>query len=317
MNVLRFKPFFAAFILVAGLGLFTSMIISQETTSNPPIELEEINNIAYYPEGSDLNSELTQLNLILPKGVENPPMFFWLGGGAWAYVNRHQEMELCRKLAKQGIAVVSVGHRLSPALLSERGRREEGIQHPEHIKDVAQAFKWVYDHANQYGYSNENIFVGGYSCGAHLATLLAADQSYLKVHNLSAQNIKGIIPVAGGYDIPHYKSILVDADPAYLDNHIKPVFGETEEDWINASPTNYLENFNTSTLLISEGDTYQYSVVFEKALSEKGFKDFQVLNFHNETHNTLWTRLSKDEENPYRNFIADFIKSKSNDKTVK
>ena len=117
-------------------------------------------------------------------------------------------MALCRKMAKQGIAVASVGHRLSPALLWEP-KREEGIKHPEHVKDVAEAFRWIYDNAEKYNYSKDNIFVGGFSSGAHLSALLSMDERYLKEYGLTKDHIKAIIPVGGGYDIPHYREDLL------------------------------------------------------------------------------------------------------------
>lgn len=268
----------------------------------------EFNNIPYYPEGHALASGLTQLNLIIPQGVENPRVLIWIGGGAWAYVDRRQEMDLCRKIARQGIVVISVGHRLSPALLGEP-KNPEGIKHPEHVKDVAQAFQWVYAHAKEYGYPAGDIFVGGYSSGAHLAALLASDGRYLQNLGLSTKNIKAIIPVAGGYDIPHYRLDLIEEDPAYEENHINAVFGSTHEAHVDASPVTYIDGFDTPMLLISEGETYEYSIVFESKLREKGKKNFLAFNAHKETHASLWLNLSNEEHSIYRNFIVDYIKS--------
>lgn len=273
-------------------------------------ELKEINNISYYPHNKELDSDLTQVNLILPKGVDNPPVFLWIGGGAWAYVNRHQEMDLCRKMAQQGIAVISVGHRLSPQLMT-KNKNPEGIKHPEHVKDIAQAFKWVYENAAKYGYSQENIFVGGFSSGGHLSALLAMDKRYLTAVELSPKNIKAIIPVGGGYDIPSYKKSLIKEDPSYEQNHINPVFGETNEEHIDASPITYIDQLSTPMLVLSEGDTYEYSVVFEQKLTEQPFKDYQFFNAHSESHSSLWTNLSKNEFSIYRNMIVDYIKLRS------
>ena len=291
---------------MALLILSSVLFLSFKIGPGGEVILKEYNNIPYYPKGSKYDSELTQLNLIIPEGVENPPMFLWIGGGAWAYVNRHQEMALCRALAKKGIAMASVGHRLSPALLTPK-KNPEGIKHPEHIKDIAQAFKWIYDQAEKYGYGKNNIFVGGFSSGAHLSALLAADGKYLEAVGLSTEIIKAIVPIGGAYDIPDYKMALLKEDPSYLENHINPVFGNTESEQIDASPMTYIDQFNTPMLLMSESETYEYNVKFEKALSEKNKNNYLVLNCHNETHASLWTKLSKEEDCIYRNYIADFI----------
>jgi acetyl esterase/lipase len=120
----------------------------------------------------------------MPEGVNHPPVFIWIGQGAWAYVDKDVEMDICQQMAKRGIAVISVQHRLNPALLGEE-KRYEGVKHPQHIIDVSHAFAWVYHNAEKYGYDRENIFVGGFSSGAHLAALLAMDNRYLLARGLS------------------------------------------------------------------------------------------------------------------------------------
>jgi dipeptidyl aminopeptidase/acylaminoacyl peptidase len=243
----------------------------------------------------------------LPEGVDNPPLFIWIGGGAWAFVNRHQEMEFARKMAAEGIAVASIGHRLSPGLWRD-STRSEGIQHPEHIKDVAKAFSWLYDKASKYGYDRDRIFIGGFSSGAHLATLLSMDTRYLESVGLKQENIKGFIPVSGGYDIVSYYEVFVNGpNPAMAKLHVQAVFGETEEDLIDASPITYLENMKVPMLMFSENMTYNYTKIFEDALRETEFRDFEVIHVHKLGHADLWRNLSFEDESPYRDRIVEFI----------
>ncbi|HMQ47869.1 MAG TPA: alpha/beta hydrolase, partial [Saprospiraceae bacterium] len=159
----------------------------------------EINDLAYLAPGVIETDSLQRLNLVLPEGIQSPPLLLWIGGGAWSFVSRHNEMNLARKFAREGIAVASVGHRLSKGLFRD-STRAHGVQHPAHIHDIAAAFKWLYDHAAEYGYDQNNIIVSGFSSGAHLAALLAMDARYLAQHQLTAAHIKAIIPVAGTYD---------------------------------------------------------------------------------------------------------------------
>jgi dienelactone hydrolase len=268
--------------------------------------LIEYENIQYYTSASP-DADLTTLNIVMPEGIDNPPVFIWIGQGAWAYVDKDVEMNICQQFAKEGMAVVSAQHRLSPALLGEK-KRHEGVQHPEHIKDISHAFKWVYDNAEQYGYDQQNIFVGGYSSGGHLAALLAMDNRYLKNRGLSNKMIKAIIPIGGGYDIPDYSEQLIAEDPAYEQNHINPVFGETYEAHIDASPTTYIDSLITPILLICEADTYTYNRGFESLLVEKESPNIEVLNLHNHTHAGLWNELGSKEPSIYRDFIVGYIK---------
>jgi hypothetical protein len=291
------------FLLCFSVILWSGCLKAQELTT---YELKEVSNILYYIDGSITDKE-AQLNLILPEGVENAPVLIWIGQGAWAYVNKDQEMGICRKMAERGIVVVSAGHRLSPALLGGPPRHE-GVQHPAHVKDIAMAFKWVYDHAEEYNYDLNNIFIGGFSSGAHLAALLAMDKRYLESLGLSTTMIRGIIPVGGGFDIPHYREDLLKEDPSYDKNHIIPVFGETHKQHLDASPTTYIDDLITPILLISEGDTYVYNKVFEELLVEKGYDKFEVLNLHNQTHAGLWRAMAADEGEVYRAYIVSFIR---------
>ncbi len=167
---------------------------------------KQILNIPYLAPEEVAVDSLQRLNLVLPEGVEEPPLLLWIGGGAWSFVDRYMEMNLARKFAREGIAVASVGHQLSRGLFRD-STRTYGVKHPAHIKDIAAAFKWLYDHAGEYGYSQDNIIVGGFSSGAHLAALLATDGRYLTAHGLNTGHIKAILPVAGAYDINHYYSV--------------------------------------------------------------------------------------------------------------
>lgn len=289
-----------AWILGCAQGLF-----AQQTL----YAIEEINDRSYY-EVPGADPDLTMLNIVKPVGVENPPVLLWIGQGAWAYVSRKNEMNICREFAKRGICMISPSHRLSPRLLGEE-KVYEGVKHPEHVKDIAQAFKWVVEHADEYGYDPSNLFVGGFSSGAHLAALLAMDNRYLSDLGLSNRMIKAIIPVGGGYDIPHYRAELIKEDPTYEQNHINVVFGETKAAHIDASPATYIDSLITPVLLISEGDTYLYNQVFEALLVEKEIPNVQVLNAHSETHGGLWKQLGAAAPNPYRDFMVSYIKTLS------
>lgn len=271
---------------------------------------KEILNLSYLEKSEIEVDSLQRLNLVLPEEVDNPPLFVWIGGGAWAFVNRHQEMAFARKMAAEGIAVASVGHRLSPGLWQD-STRVEGVQHPAHIRDVAKAFKWLYDNAANYGYDQDRIFIGGFSSGAHLATLLSMDTRYLESLGLKQENIKGFIPVSGGYDIVDYYNAFVNGpNPAMAELHVQAVFGKTKADMIHASPTTYLDKMKLPMLMFSENMTYNYTKIFEDALRGTAFRDFEVIHVHKLGHAGLWRNLSFEEQSPYRERIVEFIKGK-------
>lgn len=262
-----------------------------------------------YTEIKDLaNDSLQRLNLVIPKDIKSPPLLVWIGGGAWSYVNRNMEMDLARQFAKEGIAVASIGHRLSTAIWMD-STRTEGAQHPDHVQDLAAAFKWLYDHANKYGYDQGNIFVGGFSSGAHLAALLGLDPQYLGAYDLSIDQIKGLIPIGGAYDISHYHQVFAEGSRPHLaEQHVEAVFGSTEKDWLAASPTEYLGNLSVPMLLISENNSFNYTRILEDRIRETEFRNLQVMHLHRIGHGALWQHISHEENSVYRSYIVQFIK---------
>lgn len=274
------------------------------------INFREVPDLSYViPPQEILVDSLQRLNLILPEGVDHPPLLMWIGGGAWSFVNRDMEMDLCRKFAREGIAVASVGHRLSKGEFSPQ-RHSTGVKHPSHIEDVASAFKWLYDNSGSYGYDSENIFVAGYSSGAYLAALLGMDEEYLKAHGLKTSSIRGLIPVSGTFDIVDYHAVFYNhADEAtreLAETHVKDVFGE-EDGFEEALPTNYIKDLRLPMLLISDNALYNYTKFFEEKLSELNYSDFKVYHERHLNHGELWRGLSNSEDSKVRDLMLQFI----------
>jgi hypothetical protein len=294
-------------LVIVFIGLLISHSIGQTLSGK---SFKEANDILYVEKSKIENDSLQRLNIILPVGSKDYPLLIWIGGGAWSYVNRNMEMDLGRKFAEKEIAFASIGHRLSSAIWKDT-TLSHGVRHPAHIRDVAAAFKWLYDNASNFEYRKDRIFVGGFSSGAHLAALLAMDGSYLKEVGLSPDKIKGIIPIAGAYDILNYYNVFLNSETnnAMADTHVKAVFGETENDFIAASPTSFINNLSTPMLLLSENNTYNYTKIFEDKIRATSYRNFQVIHVHRMGHGELWKHLSYDENSIYRDFIVNFIKT--------
>lgn len=283
--------------------LFTNGLLAQH-------ELSEFPDLAYLqPEEVEVDS-LQRLNLVLPEGVDNPPIMVWTGGGAWSVVNRHQEMALARNVAKEGIAVASIGHRLSSAVWIDP-KLDHGVQYPAHVEDLAAAIKWLYDNADEYGYDRDRLYVGGFSSGAHLSAMIALDPQLLAAHDLSTDIIQGLIPVSGGYDIPHYRQVLADAPGSehLAEQHVDAVFGDTQEQWEFASPTQYLENLKAPWLMIGDNDVHVYNSFFENYLRDNSeFRDIEIVYVYHMSHADLWRDLSFNENSVYRDRMVRFVK---------
>lgn len=269
-----------------------------------------INDIQYY-NGADYDTANHKLNLVIPKGIEQPPLLVWIGGGAWSYVNRDMEMDIAKKLTEKGIAVASISHRLSPATWKDSSLNT-GVKHPEHIKDVSRAISFLYKNYTRYGYSEKKIFVGGFSSGGHLAALIVMNGQFLREAGLSKELIKGVIPVAGTYDIAHYHNVLTEGNgKGFADNHVGSVFGLSIKEFEGGSPSSYIDSLSTPMLLISETNTFKYTNLFEDRLREISYKDLEVLHIHRLGHGALWRELSYSPHCVYRDLMIDFIKRNS------
>ncbi len=274
-------------------------------------EVQEHRNLSYLKESFLEKDSLQRLNLALPKAGENFPLLIWIGGGAWSYVDRNVEMDLARKFAKEGIGFASIGHRLSAAKWKDT-TLSSGVRHPAHVEDIASSVKWLFDNAFNYGYDKEKIFIGGYSSGAHLATLLCLDDSYLNEKGLSTRNIKGVIPISGTYDIVNYYEVFRTGErPELAELHVQAVFGDTKEDFIKASPVTYLENLGVPMLVISDNAVDRYTRLFEKRLKATNFDDYHIVYVSELNHGELWKNLSFDDYSAYRAKIVAFIKANS------
>ncbi len=181
-----------------------------------PYAVKRVKDIVYYDgEGKDENKH--KLDLYLPDGAKAFPVLFFVHGGAWVHGDRNTlgiYATLASVYVKQGIGVVVTSYRLSPA-----------VKHPEHVKDVARAFAWTYKNIARYGGNPDKLFISGHSAGGHLVALLAADEQYLKAHELATRTIRGVVPISGVYDI--------------TDNLVPNVFGSDEGSGKKASPLSY------------------------------------------------------------------------------
>ncbi len=289
--------------------LYIATNVRAQSTDAP--QLMEINDLLYIDSSLVDNDSLQRLNLVIPENAGDIPLFIWIGGGAWAYGDRHGEMDLARMFAKEGIAVASLGHRMSPAVWRDP-TLTEGVQHPAHVQDIAAAFKWLYDHAGAYGYDRNQIFIGGYSSGGHLAALLSLDERFLTEVGLKKQDIKGVIPIAGAYDISDYHAAFLNGSrPELATLHVEAIFGNTAAHWAEASPTSYVETMSVPMLLISERNSFNYTRIFEEVIRATNFSDFSVIHVSEMGHGEFWKHLSQAASSSYRDAIIAFIRSHS------
>jgi acetyl esterase/lipase len=175
-----------------------------------------------------------RLDLFVPECSAPAPMVLFIHGGAWSVGDKSQYTVVGERLAHEGRVTALANHRLSPA-----------VQHPAHAQDVARAVAWFYCHAARYGGDLERFYLIGHSSGAHLASLVALDASYLAAEGLEASAIRGVVGIAGaGYDLDARYATTVVAP------FVAPVFGPDSSRWALAAPLHYVSPAACPFLLI-------------------------------------------------------------------
>jgi acetyl esterase/lipase len=235
-----------------------------------------------YVEGKDAD-ERQKLDLYLPKGAKDFPTLFFIHGGAWTAGSRSGFDRIGRTFARNGVAFVSTGYRLSPK-----------VKHPAHIEDVAKGFAWTVAHIGKYGGNPDAIFVSGHSAGGHLAALLATDEDYLKAEKLSLKNIKGAIPVSGVF---------------VISPRMKNVFGDDEEVCKKASPQTHVRDGLPPFLVIYAekdlGNLGKQAEAFAPALKEHKVEATLVMG-KDRDHGSIMMKMAA-EDDPATQAVLEFI----------
>ncbi|HEX8913020.1 MAG TPA: alpha/beta hydrolase, partial [Humisphaera sp.] len=132
------------------------------------------------------------LDVFAPANAKGAPVVFWIHGGGWQAGDKADVKLKPQWFTDKGFVFVSTNYRLLPAV-------DMGTL----TRDVAKAFRWVQDHAGEFGGDPKRVVVGGHSAGAQLAALLCTDEKYLKEEGVPFDVLKGCVPVDGDtYDVP-------------------------------------------------------------------------------------------------------------------
>lgn len=211
-----------------------------------PTTAREVLDVRYAPGAGGRH----KLDLFVPQPETGKrPVVLFVHGGTWMIGDKNFfgiYRGVGRHLAKNGVVCVSINYRLSPL-----------VKHPEHVKDVARAYAWVRQNIHRYGGDPDCIFLAGHSAGAHLISLLALDDGYLKNPGLghdakSVQSLKGVIAMSGVYRIPD-----PDEFKKIARHTVDTLVGEPEKGRVAASMG--------AVLMLFSGAANPFNVVFGKS----------------------------------------------------
>lgn len=110
----------------------------------------------------------------------------FLYGGAWRSGSKALYGFVGNTLARAGFTVAIPDYRLYPA-----------VRYPDFLRDNAAAVAFVQAHPAEFA---PPVFLMGHSAGAYNAAMLALDRQWLAAAGGSADQIRGLIGLAGPYD---------------------------------------------------------------------------------------------------------------------
>ncbi|MDL2304764.1 alpha/beta hydrolase [Bacteroides sp. OttesenSCG-928-D19] len=170
--------------IVLPILLLFALTIGAQTAYRLESDIPYIDNT----ETDAYRKERCKLDVYYPTDGKDFTTIVWFHGGGLTGGNKDIPAELMEK----GLAVVTVNYRLSPR-----------ATHPAYIEDAARALAWTFENIGKYGGSKDKIVVSGHSAGGYLALMLALDKSYLRAHNLDANEVQAYFPLSG-QTMTHY-----------------------------------------------------------------------------------------------------------------
>jgi acetyl esterase/lipase len=310
--LLRTRRLLTAFAFSTGSALVVSVclpwiVLAGEPAARRPatFAVDIHRNLRYY-QGDEADAVRHQLDVYVPRDQKDFPVVFLVHGGAWMIGDKSffgTYSAVGKFFAEQGIGAVLPNYRLSP-----------GVKHPEHVKDVARAFAWTVKNIERYGGRPDQIVLCGHSAGAHLVSLLATDETYLKAEGLDTVSIKGVMAVSGVYRIlANDPEVTLQDDKArdgtkpegngpevrFHMNLFAPVFGTDPKVRADASPINHIHKGLPPFLIFhADNDLTGFAEMaeeFDKALKDTGCTS-ERMGIKDRSHISVMTKATKPDD---------------------
>ena len=123
---------------------------------------------------------------IYTQGESSRGLLVFVHGGYWDEGDKSEYLFVANTFTERGYTVALVNYRLVPE-----------VTFPAYVEDLARAITWL---STQEPYRELPLFLMGHSAGAHIAALVAFDESYLAEFGLSTEVIEGFLGLAGPYN---------------------------------------------------------------------------------------------------------------------
>jgi len=187
------------------------------------------------------------------------------------------------------------------------GPRE--VTYADQATDIAFALAWLKENAKDYGVTEPGMILLGYSSGAHQVALLAADERYLESAGMSHADLAASISFdVHAYDVPYALELMQGSELEGNIELIEFLFGDTEEEQREGSPSTYAEEADLVPTLLVSADPSQNEgskgYIARRATEryaqqlEAWGHDVTSIHFDDETHNSLVMDFGTDNDGP-------------------
>ena len=218
----------------------------QKVAASVVARMQVIEDIAYAKPKSGPHS-LNTLDIYsrpTTTGQRRRPVIVFIHGGGWnqgdkSFIGKPKNRVVPDYYTRQGYVFVALNFRLAYSRESPKATLADMAE------DIAAALNWLNQNIARYGGQSDRFLLWGYSSGAHLAALMATDQSYLKRYDNWPSLISGVIAM----DVPHYDaSVSIGLLEAQRDSEydtkrllwLYRLFGKSEEAQQKFSPSAYI-----------------------------------------------------------------------------
>jgi len=273
--ILFLSPIVRAYIISRNLKADMEQSLGVPKTVNPfqPFDFSNLLNLSKQIESHDavamktlkyVTYQDTSLSLdYYPTNAPNRPCIIVIHGGSWSSGDSKQLPELNSVLAWNGYNVAAINYRLAPT-----------YQTPAPVEDVANAIKYLKQHAAELHIDTSQLVLLGRSAGAQIALLAA--------YTLHDKSIKAVIDFYGpadmvwGYSIPS-NPLVMDSRKVMV-NYIGGTYEQVPQKYAACSPIEFVDKQSPPTLILhGKNDVlvaYEHSRRLNEKLQQNGIKHY-------------------------------------------
>lgn len=138
-----------------------------------------------------------RMNISIPKEYEGKlPVVVWIHGGGYTGGDKIRSSIFCRTLASYGFMVINMNYHLAPE-----------AKYPTPIIQFYEMLNYLNGHLDDYPMDLTNVFIGGDSAGAQLASQIGAIETNsvlaqsMGINQRLGENLRGLLLCCGLYNM--------------------------------------------------------------------------------------------------------------------